>query len=53
MIQISFVDYLMSSIRTSTPDQDEKFLTKGFASALFEERVDLSCVTTYYETKHL
>ena len=36
-----------------TLDQDEKFLTKGFASTLFEDRVDLYCVATYYETKHL
>ena len=36
-----------------TLDQDEKFLTKGFASTLFEDRVDLNCVATYYETKHL
>ena len=35
-----------------TLDQDEKFRTKGFASTLFEDRVDLNCVATYYETKH-
>ena len=36
-----------------TIDQDVKFLTKGFASALLENRVDMNFVATYYETKHL
>ena len=34
-------------------DQDTQYLTKGFVSRLFEDRIDMSSVTTYFETKHL
>ena len=34
-------------------DQDEQFLSRGFAAPLFEGRIDFSSLVNYYKTKHL